>query len=108
MEESLANLSVGISPGEALSRNNALANKITGVLSASFANADIRDVIEILDRREFRNTPETRRQFRLGVQKEVIDCNGEVITAFGEVAEVGHDLAPCIANVLMHGLLSSN
>lgn len=66
---------------------NALSNRITSVLSASYADLEIRDALEILDERGIRNTAETRRQIRLNVQKEVIRCNGEIVKDFGTVAE---------------------
>lgn len=58
------------------------------MLSASYADLDIRDALETLDSRGVRNTAETRRQIRLDVQKEVIQCNGEIVKDFGEVAQV--------------------
>jgi hypothetical protein len=67
---------------------NALSARITSVLSASYADLEIRDALGTLDARGVRNTAETRRQLRLDVQKEVIQCNGEVIKDFGQVAEV--------------------
>jgi hypothetical protein len=67
---------------------NALSSRITSVLSASYADLEIRDALETLDARGIRNTAETRRQIRLDVQKEVIQCNGEIIKDFGKVAEV--------------------
>ena len=70
------------------SRSNAFSNKLTSVLSASYADLDIRDALETLDKRGIENTPETRRRFRLEVQKEVLDCNGEIIQEFAQVAEV--------------------
>jgi conserved oligomeric Golgi complex subunit 6 len=66
----------------------ALSSRITSVLSASYADLDIRDAVETLDARGVKNTAETRRQLRLDVQKEVIQCNGEIVKDFGEVAEV--------------------
>lgn len=69
-------------------RSTALANKLTSVLSSSYADSDIRDALETLDARGVQNSAETRRQLRLDVQKEVIDCNGEIIQDFGKVAEV--------------------
>jgi len=71
------------------SRSSALSNRLTSVLSASYADSDIRDALATLDLRNTRNTPETRRQLRLDVQKEVIDCNGDIVKDFGKVAEVG-------------------
>jgi hypothetical protein len=67
---------------------NALSSRITSVLSASYADLEIRDALETLDARRVQNTAETRRQLRLDVQKEVIECNGEIIKDFGQVAEV--------------------
>ncbi|EPE03662.1 component of oligomeric golgi family complex 6 [Ophiostoma piceae UAMH 11346] len=67
--------------------NNPLASKITSVLSASYADAEFRDSLGLLDGRNAQNNAETRRRLRLDVQKEVIDSNGEVIAEFGRVAE---------------------
>ncbi|EOA84826.1 Golgi transport complex subunit 6 [Exserohilum turcicum] len=66
---------------------NALSSRITSVLSASYADLEIRDALETLDARQVQNSAETRRQLRLDVQKEVIQCNGEIISDFGHVAE---------------------
>jgi len=76
--------SVGVSTRS----SNALSSRITSVLSASYADLDIRDALETLDARGIQNTPETRRQLRLDIQKEVIQCNGEIVKDFGQVAEV--------------------
>jgi hypothetical protein len=72
---------------------NALSTRITSVLSASYADLEIRHALETLDARGVRNTAEIRRQLRLEVQREVIQCNGEIVKDFGEVAEVGRELA---------------
>lgn len=69
-------------------RSNALSNKLTSILSASYTDFEIRDGLETLDKREIKNTPDTRRRLRLDVQKEVIECNGDIIKDFGAVAEV--------------------
>lgn len=58
------------------------------MLSASYADLEIRDALETLDARGVQNTAETRRQLRLDVQKDVIECNGEIIKDFGQVAAV--------------------
>lgn len=73
-------------------RSNALSNRLTSVLSASYADSDIRDALETLSLRGVHNTAETRRQLRLDVQKEVVDCNAEVVKDFGKVAEVSLNL----------------
>lgn len=69
-------------------RSTALTNRLTTVLSASYADSDIRDSLETLSLRGIHNTAETRRQLRLDVQKEVVDCNAEIVKDFGKVAEV--------------------
>ncbi|KAL4990353.1 oligomeric Golgi complex subunit 6 [Aspergillus falconensis] len=68
-------------------RSNALSNRLTSVLSVSYADTDIRDALETLSLRGVHNTAEVRRQLRLDVQKEVVDCNAEIVRDFGNVAE---------------------
>ncbi|PSN64562.1 oligomeric Golgi complex subunit 6 [Corynespora cassiicola Philippines] len=82
----------GLSPatpqlGSASRGANALSGRITSVLSASYADLEIRDAVETLDSRGVRNTAETRRQIRLDVQRDVIKCNGDIVQDFGQVAE---------------------
>lgn len=69
-------------------RSTALSNRLTSVLSASYADSDIRDSLETLSLRGIHNTAGTRRQIRLDVQKEVVDSNAEIVRDFGKVAEV--------------------
>lgn len=78
--------------GSASRGANALSTRITSVLSASYADLEIRDALETLDARQVYNTAETRRQIRLDVQKEVIQCNGEIVRDFGQVAEVSQHI----------------
>ncbi|KAH6643962.1 oligomeric Golgi complex subunit 6 [Boeremia exigua] len=66
---------------------NALSSRITSVLSASYADLEIRGALYTLDERSVHNTAETRRHIRLDVQQEVIECNGEIVKDFGKVAE---------------------
>lgn len=69
-------------------RASALSSRISNVLSASYADLEIRDALETLDARGLKNTQDMRRQLRLDVQREVIQCNGEIVQDFGRVAEV--------------------
>ena len=69
------------------SRSN-LSSKVTSVLSASYADLEIRDALNLLDERGVESNAETRRQLRLDIQKDVIDSNGDIIREFGLVAEV--------------------
>ncbi|KAL8831731.1 MAG: hypothetical protein Q9191_000702 [Dirinaria sp. TL-2023a] len=68
-------------------RTNVFANKLTSVLSASYADAEIRDALRTFDQTKFQNTAALRRRLRLDVHKEVIDCNAEIINDFGAVAQ---------------------
>jgi len=77
-----------ISPSTTQARSNPLTTKVTSVLSASYADSDIRDALSLLDSRCVQNSSETRRQLRLDVQREVIESNGDIIREFGHVAEV--------------------
>lgn len=70
-------------------RSSALSNRITSVLSASYADAEIREVLRTLDAKNMQNSAENRRRLQLDVQKEVLECNGGVVKEFGHVAEVG-------------------
>jgi hypothetical protein len=78
-----------------LPKTNPLSNKLTSILSTSFADGELRDALRTLDQRGVQNTPETRRNLRLDAQREVIDRNGDVIQDFGHVAEV---CPPCNPN----------
>lgn len=75
---------------DSTTRSNPLASKVTSVLSASYADSDIRDALSLLDSRGIENNAETRRQLRLDAQKEVIESHGDIIREFGHVAEVSY------------------
>jgi hypothetical protein len=75
-------------PVATVPRLSALSSRITSVLSASYSDLDIRDALETLDNRGFQNTQESRRNLRLDLQQEVIQCNSEIVRDFGHVAEV--------------------
>ncbi|KAI8255228.1 Conserved oligomeric Golgi complex subunit 6 [Colletotrichum sp. SAR 10_98] len=70
-----------------MANHNPLTSKVTTVLSTSYADSEFRDALQLLDGRGLKNTPETRRQLRLELQKEVIDSNGEIVFQFGRVAD---------------------
>lgn len=85
-------------PGTA-SKSTALQNRITSVLSASYADLEIRDALAILDERGLQNSAETRRNLRLDVQEELVQCNGEVVHDFGKVAEQLERIGSTIASL---------
>lgn len=68
-------------------RSSALQTRVANVLSASYADLDIRDALAILDARTTGNTPESRRNLRLDVQEELIQCNGNIVRDFGRVTQ---------------------
>lgn len=68
-------------------RSTALSGKITSILSASYADIEIRDALATLDARGIQNSAETRRNLRRDVQKEIIDANGDIVKDFGIVAD---------------------
>lgn len=76
-------------------KSNALQSRITSVLSASYADLEIRDALTTLDGRQIRNTADTRRNLRLEAQQELIECNGDVIRDFGSVAQVCRNAHIC-------------
>ncbi|EME81168.1 uncharacterized protein MYCFIDRAFT_63138 [Pseudocercospora fijiensis CIRAD86] len=80
-------------------RSNALQNRITSVLSASYADLDIRDALSILHERGLQNTADTRRNLRLDVQEELIQCNGDIVHDFGTLSEQLRRIGLAIANL---------
>ncbi|KAK1084996.1 Golgi transport complex subunit 6 [Friedmanniomyces endolithicus] len=80
-------------------RSNALQNRITAVLSASYADLEIRDALNVLDQRGLQNTADARRNLRLDVRQELIECNGEVVQDFGKVADQLKRIGTAIANL---------
>lgn len=73
-------------------RSNVLANKVTSILSSSYADSEIGDVLHIVDTTDPRFIAADRRHLRREVNKEVIDCNAAIIEDFGHVAEVRHGM----------------
>ncbi|KAI0875323.1 oligomeric complex COG6 [Hypoxylon argillaceum] len=78
---------IPLSPGLSSRTTNPISSKVTSVLSTSYADAEFREALALLDERGISNSAETRRQLRLDVQKEVIDSNGQIISEFGRVAD---------------------
>ncbi|KAK3674590.1 Golgi transport complex subunit 6 [Recurvomyces mirabilis] len=88
-----------LSLGVPAPRSNALQNRVTSVLSASYADLEIRDALSGLDERDLRNTATTRRHIRLDVQGELIQCNGEIVQDFGKVAQQLKRIGAAIENL---------
>ncbi|KAI5296124.1 Golgi transport complex subunit 6 [Ascosphaera acerosa] len=67
--------------------SSALSNRLAQVLSRSYLDPDIRRTLATLDARHIQNTPSTRRQLRLDIQREAIAHNAAIIADFGRVAD---------------------
>jgi conserved oligomeric Golgi complex subunit 6 len=79
--------------------SNPLSSKLNTVLATSYADSDFRDAIALLDTRSVRNTPDTRRQLRLQVQKNVIASSAGIIQEFRHVAEQLRRIGRVLDNV---------
>nr|OQO30094.1 hypothetical protein B0A51_02656 [Rachicladosporium sp. CCFEE 5018] len=79
-------------------RSNALQTRIASVLSASYADLEIRDTLNIIDQRHLSNSADTRRNLRLDVQEELIQCNGGIVQDFGQVANQLKRIGAAISN----------
>ena len=88
--------------------SNALAAKLTSVLSTSFSDAEFRDALFLFDQRGLTNDGKTRRQIRLDLHKDVIDCNGVIIDRFGRVAEVRSSVPLLVDNARISSITVRN
>lgn len=61
---------------------------LSSVLSAPYSDLEIKDSLAILDRLFVENTPESRRQLRIDVQRDVIESDGAIIRDFTRISEV--------------------
>ena len=86
-------------PSSAAPRANPFQNRLTNVLSASYADLEIRDALSMLDERGLQNTADTRRNLRLDVQQELIECNGEIVQDFGKMAQQLKRIGAAIENL---------
>ncbi|KAL9000845.1 MAG: hypothetical protein Q9169_000599 [Polycauliona sp. 2 TL-2023] len=68
-------------------RSVALSNKLSAVLSVSYADSEIRDALRLLDLKNTQNTAGLRRSIRADLQKDVIESNSNIVQEFGQVAE---------------------
>lgn len=69
-------------------RSNALSNKLTSVLSSSYADSETRDALRLLDARGARNAEDTRANLKYDAQQDVIQANAKIVDDFGLVANV--------------------
>lgn len=74
--------------GSPAKRGNALSNKLTNVLSASYADSEIRDALRLFDARYNHDKVDTDLDLKYEAQKEVIEANARIIDDFSKVANV--------------------
>lgn len=74
--------------GSSTKRSNALSNRLTNVLSSSYADTEIRDALRLFDVRYGDKEIEHELDLRYETQKEVIEANARIIDDFSKVAQV--------------------
>lgn len=74
--------------GSSVKRSNALSNRLTNVLSSSYADTEIRDALRLFDARYGDKDIEHDIDLRYETQKEVIEANARIIDDFSKVAQV--------------------
>lgn len=70
-------------------RSNALSNKLTNVLSSSYADSETRDALRLLEMRGAQNVEDTRLSLKFDAEQEVIEANARIVNDFEKVANVG-------------------
>ncbi|ETN46641.1 uncharacterized protein HMPREF1541_00827 [Cyphellophora europaea CBS 101466] len=79
-----------LSPGEdgITSRSaNALSTKLATVLSASYADSEIREALRLFDIRDVQSEYQKSQTLKSIAEKEIIDANARIVGDFGHVAE---------------------
>lgn len=74
--------------GSSARRGNALSNKLTSVLSSSYADSEIRDALRLYDSRYGQDEADTNHDLKYQAQKEVIEANARIVDDFSKVAKV--------------------
>lgn len=69
-------------------RGNALTNKLTRVLSSSYADTEIRDALRLFDARYGHKGGDDDLDLRYEAQREMIEANAQIVNDFSRVAEV--------------------
>lgn len=81
-----------------------LSTKITTLLSSSYSDLDLRDALHTLEttHKITKNSPATRRNLRLNVQREILDSNSAILDDFGQVAEQLKSVGDALAQLQSH------
>lgn len=70
-------------------RGTALSNKLTNVLSSTYADGETRDALQLFDARYGNDWTKDEFDLRYEAQKEAIEANARIIDDFSKVAKVG-------------------
>lgn len=70
-------------------RGTALSNKLTNILSSTYADSETRDALRLFDARYGNDWTNGEFDIRYEVQKEAIEANARIIDDFSKVAKVG-------------------
>ncbi|CAN6636940.1 hypothetical protein TRVA0_016S00738 [Trichomonascus vanleenenianus] len=76
-----------------------ISQKISNILSTSYADSTIRIALEGLDTRVTANSVETRRNLRSSIEAEVIRANGQILKELGRFAEGIRDLGASVGEL---------
>ena len=77
--------------GSSIRYGNALSNKLTSVLSSSYADSEIRDALRLYDGRFKGNEGDEDLDLKYEAQKQVIEANARIVDDFAKVAKAGSD-----------------
>ena len=69
-------------------KSNLLANRLSNILSASYADIEIGEVLRVVENTDIKYGTTDRRHLRLEITKGVIECNATIVDDFRQVAEV--------------------
>ena len=69
-------------------KSNLLANRLSNILSASYADTEIGEVLRTVENTDIEHATKDRRHLRLEITKGVIECNATIVDDFSHVAEV--------------------
>lgn len=70
-------------------RGTALSNKLTSILSSSYADTETRDALRLFDLRYGDKWAKTEFDVKYEAQREVTEANARIVDDFSKVAKVG-------------------
>lgn len=68
--------------------SNPLLSRVTEVLSTSYADAEFRQTLQLVDERQVHSDSKARRGLKLALHRELLEQNASILREFGKVVEV--------------------